>query len=220
MGSLTSLTDPAALIAADPSAVINLNATGCAREILRAIPNKVTVVDIVLRELEEGRPRGWRDADSLKELSAAGLVEIRKLGDVAEVHFEKLVVGPAAMTLDDGEAATIAFAVGCGGIAVTDEPKASRLCTRMYPQLAVGGTVDILAHPKVHSSLGKDLAEAVFRALYHGRMRVQSRHMEWVVGLIGTERVAECGSLPNAIRVVEQKLQQASAPPTDIRAKQ
>jgi predicted nucleic acid-binding protein len=210
MGSLTCLTDPAALIAADTSAVINLNATGCAREILRAIPNKVMVVDVVLRELEEGRPRGRRDADSLQALVAAGLVEIGKLGDIAALHFERLVVGPAAMTLDDGEAATIAFAVARGAIAVVDERKATRLCAQMFPELCVGCTVDMLAHPKVQQGLGKPtLAEAVFKALYQGRMRVLPQHVEWVIGLIGPEKAAMCSSLPNSVRVPQQRLQQA-----------
>jgi hypothetical protein len=53
----------------------------------------------------------------------------------------------------------------------------------------------------VQDGLGKDaLADAVFRALRDGRMRVFPHHMEWVVGLIGPERAAECASLPSAIR--------------------
>jgi predicted nucleic acid-binding protein len=210
MGSPTCLTDPAALIAADTSAVINLNATGCAAEILRAIPNKLMVVDVVRRELEEGKPRGRRDADLLEELVAAGLVEIGELGDVAAVHFERLVVGPAAMTLDDGEAATIAFAVARGAVAVVDERKATRLCAQMFPELSVGCTVDILKHPQVQNGLGKDLlADAVFRALQDGRMRVFPHHIEWVVGMIGPGRAAACISLPNAVRVLQQEAQQS-----------
>jgi predicted nucleic acid-binding protein len=210
MGSPTCLTDPAALIAADTSAVINLNATGCAAEILRAIPNKLMVVDVVRRELEEGRLRGRRDADLLEELVAAGLAQIGELGEVAAVHFEKLVVGPAAMTLDDGEAATIAFAVARGAVAVVDERKATRLCAQTFPELSVGCTVDILRHPQVLNGLGKDLlADAVFRALQDGRMRVFSHHIEWVVGMIGPERAAVCSSLPNAVRVLQEKARQS-----------
>jgi predicted nucleic acid-binding protein len=201
------LTDPAALIAADTSAVINLNATGCAAEILRAIPNKVMVVDVVVRELEDGRRHGRRDADSLQELIAAGLVEIGRLGDIAALHFERLVVGPAAMTLDDGEAATIAWAVAHGGIAVVDERKATRLCAQLFPHLCVGCTVDILAHPAVGFSLGKEmLAAAVFKALQNGRMRVFPQNIEWVVDLIGQEQAAACASLPMSVRKAQQGL--------------
>jgi len=210
MGSPTCLTDPAALIAADTSAVINLNGTGCAAEILRAIPNKLMVVDVVRRELGEGRLRGRRDADLLEELVAAGLAQIGELGDVAAVHFEKLVVGPAAMTLDDGEAATIAVAVARGAVAVIDERKAIRLSAEMFPELVVGCTVDILSHPNVHDSLGEQrVGEAVFNALCHGRMRVPPQYMEWVIGMIGRENVAKCSSLPNSIRAVHQNIERS-----------
>jgi len=201
MGSLTCLTDPAALIAADTSTVINLNATGCAREIVRAIPNKLVVVDVVAAELDEGQRRDRPYAGLLNQLVAAGHVEIVKLNDPAALHFEKLVVGPAAMTLDDGEAATIAYAVVHKGTAILDERKATRICAERFQKLRIGCTVDILAHPEVQKSLGKEmLAEAVFNALYNGRMRVFPHHVEWVVDLIGTDQAAACTSLPNSVR--------------------
>jgi predicted nucleic acid-binding protein len=205
MGSLPCLTDPALLIAADTSAVINLNATGCAAEILRAIPNKLMVVDVVRRELEEGRPRGRRDADMLKDLVAAGLAQIAELGQGAAVHFEKLVIGPAASTLDDGEAATISCAVARGGIAILDERKATRLCAELFPELCVGCTVDILRHPQVLDRLGNEmLGDAVFRALHDGRMRVFPHHIDWVVGVIGPEKAASCSSFPCSVRLLKE----------------
>jgi len=69
MGSRNRLTDPAGLVG-DTSAVINLNATGCAREILRALPNRFLVVDVVSKELDRGRHRGRSDADILEKLIA------------------------------------------------------------------------------------------------------------------------------------------------------
>jgi len=210
MGLPTCFTDPAALIAADTSTVINLNATGCASEIVRAIPNKLVVVDVVPAELDEGRRRGRQDADLLDELVAAALVEVVKLDEICTPHFEKLVVGSAALTLDDGEAATIAFAVGHKGIAVIDERKATRIAAESFTKLRIGCTVDILAHPKVQQALGKkELEDAVFNALYHGRMRVFPQHVKWVIGLIGTDRAAECISLPSSIRQAKAKLKEA-----------
>ncbi len=201
MGSLTCLTDPAALLVADASAIINLNASGCAEKIVKALPNRVAVVDIVPEELESGRSRGRRDADLLNELIAAGLVDMVKLDDEGERHFEQLVVGPAAMTLDDGEAATIAYAVAHWAIAIVDERKATRICGKRFPSLRVGCTVNIFEHQEVQRSLGNALlADAVFNALYHGRMRVFPHHVEWVVNLIGTDRAALCTSLPNSVR--------------------
>jgi predicted nucleic acid-binding protein len=215
MGLLTFLTDPAALVVADTSTVINLNATGCALEIIRAIPNKLVVVDVAAAELNEGRRRGRKDADLLAELVSARIVELVELDDSADTHFETLVVGPAAMTLDDGEAATIAYAVSHQGTPVIDERKATRICAERYPALQLGCTVDILAHSAVESYLGKEmLVNAVFNALQKGRMGVLSQHVRWVVDLIGPERAAQCTSLPKAIRQIQQNVSHA-----DVRSK-
>lgn len=201
MASSTLLNDSAVPLIADTSAIINLNSTGHAPEIVRALPNKLVVVDVVPGELDEGRERGRQDAELLNSLVAAGLIEIVKLNDTCAIHFEKLVVGPASMTLDDGEAATIAYAFVHEGIAIIDERKATRICGEMFPELRIGSTVDILAHPDVWRSLGKQLlAEGVLNALRNGRMRVPPHHIEWVVDLIGPEQAATCPSLPKAVR--------------------
>jgi predicted nucleic acid-binding protein len=203
----TLLTDPAVPLIADTSAIINLNSTGHAPEIVRAIPSKVVVVDTVSTELDDGRERGRQDADLLNSLVAAGLIEIVKLNDSCAIHFEKLVVGPASMTLDDGEAATIAYAFVHEGIAIIDERKATRICGEMFPELRICSTVDILAHPDVWRSLGKQLlAEAVLNALRNGRMRVLPHHIEWVVDLIGPEHAAACPSLPKAARKPQENV--------------
>jgi predicted nucleic acid-binding protein len=201
MESLSSLTDPHAFLVADASTVINVNASGCALKVLEALPNRVTVVDVVFGELEEGRQRQRRDADLLKELADSGHVEIVRLDEVGEGHFEQLTIGPAQMTLDDGEAATIGHAVARNGVALIDEGKAVRICAQLYPALPIGCSVDIFAHPAVGAALGRaSLADAVFNALCHGRMRVFPKHVEWVITLIGIERARLCTSLPNSVR--------------------
>jgi predicted nucleic acid-binding protein len=206
MGSLTCLTDPSLVIVADASAVINLNATGCARDIITALPNRVAVVDVVATELEQGRSRDRQDADLLKELVAAGLIEVVRLGEPDMAHFEELVIGPAARTLDDGEAATIAYAIAHDATPLVDERKANRICAERFPELRVGCTVDIFTHPEILQSLGKEaLGDAVSDALSHGRMRVFPHHLEWVIGLIGTKRAALCTSLPGAVRLTLAK---------------
>jgi predicted nucleic acid-binding protein len=206
MGSLTCLTDPTAVLVIDASAVINLNASGYAKEIFTALPNRIAVTNIVPKELETGRGRGRKDAAQLDELVAAGLVEIVQLDEKAEWYFEQLVVGPAATTLDDGEAGTIAYAVSKEATAVIDERKATRICGERFPTLRVGCTADIFAHEQVQHSLGATLlADALFSALYRGRMRVLPRHIDWVVGLIGRNRAALCVSLPNTVRLALPK---------------
>jgi predicted nucleic acid-binding protein len=199
--SLSSLTDPNALLIADASTVINVNASGCAKILLESIPARVVVVGAVLGELEEGRERQHQDAIELQKLVASRHIEIVTLDEVAEQYFEQLVVGPAEMTLDDGEAATIAYAVRQEGIAIIDERKASRICSQLFPELGVGCTVNIFKHPNIEKAIGRTaLSDAVFNALFHGRMRVFHHDIEWVVSLIGTERAALCASLPSSVR--------------------
>jgi len=201
MGSLTCLTDPDAPVVIDTSAAINVIATGCAADILRALPNRLLAVDAVPAELEEGRRRGRPDAVLLNELVMAGHIGIVSLGDSAGQIFEEFVIGRAAATLDDGEAATIAYAAEHGAIAIIDERKANRICRARFPALARGCTLDLFTHPGVLDALGRDrLAGAVLNALRKARMRVLPHHVEWVVRLIGVENAAECTSLSRAAR--------------------
>lgn len=201
MRPLSCLDDASALLVADTSVAINLNASGKAAEILYALPYKIAVVDVVPKELEVGLERGRRDAELTKSLARSGHLEVVSLGDSGWTHFEKLVTGTAAETLDDGEAATIAYAVEHGGVAVIDEDKATNICARRYPSLLVASSLDLFGHPMVCEALGTErLAEAVFFALRGARMRTLPRHHEWIFDLIGAGRAALCPSLPRFLR--------------------
>jgi predicted nucleic acid-binding protein len=201
----TSWADLDAILIADTSTIINLNASGNSREILRAVPNRVVVAETIFSELEAGKQQGHQDADYLKELLNDGLVEIITIGDVGTRHFEGLVIGPATATLDDGEAATIAIAIEQQGIAIIDERKAHRICSERYPDLRIGCTVDIFAHPAVLRTLGEQkLALSVFNALTDARMNVLPHHADWVVKLVGPEKAAHCHSLLKSVRQLEE----------------
>ncbi len=201
MGLSSGLTKPAAPLVADASTIINLVATGSAPAILNALPHRVAVVDVVPAELETGRARGWTTIEGLKRLLADKMLDLVTLPEQADAHFEGLVAGAAAETLDDGEAATIAYALSCNAVALIDERKATRICTERFPHLALASTVDILCHPDVQRQLGADaLGRAVYNALREGRMSVLPRQVDWVVGTIGLERAALCGSLPRRVR--------------------
>jgi predicted nucleic acid-binding protein len=187
----------------DTSTIINLNATGCAETILRHLPARLSVVDIVVEELENGRPTGRHDADMLHQLVTKGGIKVVNLNDQGMRFFEQLVVGPAASTLDDGEAATIAYAAtNCVPI-VIDEKKATRICSDIFPHIQVSHTVTILAHEAIRRNIGTQaLCEAVFNALQRGRMNVAQDHLQWVIELIGLERAATCLSLPKSVRTL------------------
>lgn len=195
------LFDPAIDIVADASIVINLNATGCCEAILDALPSDIFVVDIVEQELEYGRAQGRTDADVLGRLKAGGRVEVVGLGRPAMDQFRMLVDGPASQTLDDGEAATIAFADENNAVALIDERKANRICTERFPGLARKASVDLLAHPAVQKALGAEPHRvAVFNALYYGKMRVLPHHQQWVRDLVGPDAASKCMSLPRSVR--------------------
>jgi predicted nucleic acid-binding protein len=206
MRPLSCLDEACALLVADTSTVINLNASGSAAEILHALPYKIAIVDVVQQELDVGRERGRRDAQLTSFLVAANHLEVASLGESGWTHFEQLVTGAAAETLDDGEAATIAYALELSGAAVIDENKATKICARRYPSLLVASSLDLFGHPMVCDVLGpKRLAEAVFLALREARMRVLPRHHKWVLDLIGLERAALCPSLPRFLRDSDKK---------------
>lgn len=205
MRSSTALTDPASGLVADSSTVINLVATRTAAKVLAALPNRVVVVDTIPAELETGRRFGRKACDGLRELADAKIVEIVTLDDAGMAFFEELVVGPAAETLDDGEAATIAYALAHGSTALIDERKAMRICRQRFPHLQVACTLDVLMHDAVQQQLGpEELGNALFNALTDARMRVLPDHMPWAVLVIGEQRALSCESLP---RIVRSRLQ-------------
>lgn len=189
------------LLVVDTSVIINLNATGCAKQILDALPHRVVVADVVVGELEYGKSKGRSDAAMLADLVRAGLVTVTSLGEPGLSQFESLVIGTSAETLDDGEAATIAYAIEANACAVIDERKAIRISTERFPQIRLACTLDLLSHPTVYDTLGSTgVAEAVHLALLSARMRVLPGYINWVVHLIGIERVATCRSLPETVR--------------------
>ncbi len=189
------------LIIADASVAINLNATGRAMQILRALPFKVAVADVVEAELQEDRRGGRRDAALLAELVSAQRVSIVSLNGAALDVFGELVAGPAAETLDDGEAATIAYAVTHGAVPVIDERKGRRICNQRFGWLRLLSTAELFMQPAVEAALGRDaLSDAVFQALQNARMRVLPDYVAWVVALIGIDRALQWPSLPRGDR--------------------
>jgi hypothetical protein len=134
----------------------------------------------------------------------AGLIKQVELGPVGLTYFEQLVIGSAADTLDDGEAATLAYALEIGGTAIIDERKANRICMARFSKLQTATSVDLLSHQAVEDTLGRTaLAEAVFLALRDARMRVFPHHIDWVVTLIGADRAQQCPSLPRSARTAK-----------------
>ena len=192
----SSLTDASVIVIADTSVAINLNATGNAKAILRALPNRVHMAEPAIGELDFDKRTGRRDGELVAELLAEGLITATPLRETAAAHFESLVIGQGRDTLDDGEAATIAVGLETSGFVAIDERKAMRICAERFPTLTIGSTMDILAHDAVRDSLGdKALGDAIFLALRDARMRVLPSFARWAIGYIGRERATACPSL-------------------------
>lgn len=197
MGLPSCLFNRSAPLVLDASVAINLNATGNCASILDAVPNPIVILDVVSQELDVGRFKGRTDAEMVKTLIKSGLIQTVSLSPESEGNFLALVCGRGSATLDDGEAATIAWAVAHGGIPIIDEKKGLAICQERFPSVPTASTVDILSHADVVAALGPGaLVDAIFNALTLARMRVQDRHIPWVIEQIGFSRASECHSLP------------------------
>lgn len=201
MKAPSSIANLSAPLVADASSVVNLQATSCAAEILRALPNQLVIVDEAATEIRNGYERGYPGKESMQKLVQGGLIQHRSLGPRGLEILESLVVGSAAETLDDGEAATIAYALENGAIPIIDEHKATRICEVRFDKLVVASTMDLFAHPAVQRSIGRlELQRAVFDALQVARMRPPNHYLDWTVELVGKEKAALCPSLPRRAR--------------------
>ena len=201
MSHLGSWLEDAPSLVGDASVWINLVATGHAEELLRLSTAKHLITTAARTELESGRAKGRQAAEAVAELIALGLINEVALTNNDEAVFIDLVAGPTGSTLDDGEAATIAFAIASTSVALIDERKATALCNDRYPALLVMSTTDFLLAPPIVSGLQEEgISECFFRALTVARMRVPDRHLVRVCELLGSERRQMCRSLPAALR--------------------
>ena len=149
----------------DTSVVINLNATTCAADIVGALPYDVVVVDVVQEELQEDRRSSREDAVLLSALVASQHIRIVTLNEPALRLFGELVAGPAADTLDDGEAATIAYAIATTQcLPLTSARRGEYACSG---SACCGvSTVDMFADDAVEAALGRArLSNAVFNGI-------------------------------------------------------
>lgn len=189
-------TNPADIIVADASVLINLNATGHFEAIIRSFVCNFQVTQNAFEELKRGSRNGHADASAVETLMKAGLLTVVALTDAAEPVYRSLIEGPASETLDDGEAATIAQAHAISGVALIDEKKASRLCNGRFPDLSLRSTAELLLDSRISEALGALHAEAVLMALTKARMNVHPEHLDAVRQLIGDHNATRCRSLP------------------------
>jgi predicted nucleic acid-binding protein len=201
MPRLSSLSEVRATVVADASVTINLCASGVGDAILAALPFQVVMAPEAIAEITEDRRTGRADCLSLRRYLEAGLIERVVLDDEAHQIFADLVIGAAADTLDDGEAATIALGISQGKTVAIDEAKANSLCEKRFPDLGRIASSDLFMAQSVVTALGREAhGAALFDALRFARMRVDKLHLDEVTRVLGTTRAAECLSLPRTYR--------------------
>ncbi len=201
MTQFSCLSDQCGLLLLDASVVVNLNATGYAERILRALPAKILVPKPVVTELRNGMKAGHTDAIDLQCLLDGGAATEFAIPGPAQQEYIALVSGTSAQSLGDGEAATIACAHGTTAWAAIDERKARRICAERYPQIMVVSTVDILAHDAVIAAFSEqELSDAILAALQVARMQVQAHQLDWVISRVPPEKLMKCVSLPRSVR--------------------
>lgn len=185
-------------LVADASAVINLLGTGMPVALLRNLGMRVLIAAEAYSEVRRHPIQGEPIEPVMAALASERLIEQVQLGNQGRSVFLELVANDLSGGLDDGEASTIAAALehSNDAVVVIDEKKAARLLSERWPGRRCVSTVTLLAQPPIRRGLPDGaFADAVFSALQHARMRVPTDGLEWVVGLIGAERAAECPSL-------------------------
>ncbi len=196
--------EPDVPVVTDASVIINLNATRAAAAIIDGFPNRFLVTETVRRELFAGGSRRHGSWEGLEALIHDGSIELVELEPGDAPVYRSLVEGGFKETLDDGEAATIAYAVGRGAVALIDERKARMICADRFPTLRLASSVDVLCHGLVKRALGESgQRDVIFRALRDARMQVVPRdRLREVVERIGADRAAKCPSLPRWARTM------------------
>ncbi len=190
--------DPIDTVVLDASVAINLLGTGVARDILSVVPWRVVIERRAHREIRRHPIGGCDHAAELRawELNGrAGTVSLR--ADMRQT-FNELTSGSLIRTLDDGEAATIAYALGDSErtVPVIDEKKATKIFQQRWPNRQLLETADIFQALVEAGLVSKRFAsDAVYSALTHARMHVSHRMRPWVLDLIGSSRASACPSL-------------------------
>jgi predicted nucleic acid-binding protein len=187
----------------DASAIINLLGTGQAQHLLSLLRVPIFAEHTAIREVTRHPIQGGDHVAELSALEAQGCLQPRMMGDEARALFRGLIASDLSGGLDDGEAATIAYAVAHSAVAVPviDERKATRIFGKRWSNRLAIGTMALLSDSRIVDGIGREqLRDAVHSALVHARMRVPRELHDWTITLIGAERVATCPSLARFLR--------------------
>ncbi len=202
--ALTSaLIDQIDTVVLDASVAINFLGTAVSRDILAVMPWNVVIERRAHREIRRHPIDGLDHVSELEAWELDGYARVVSLQPQARGIFDDLTAGSLAETLDDGEAATIAYAVSGSErtVPVIDEKKAKRIFHQSWPSrrlLETAGVFQSLVDAGLISN--RFASDSIYAALTNARMHVSHRLRPWVVDLIGSSRAAKRPSLGQAAR--------------------
>ena len=182
----------------DASCAINFLGTGVAELVIGALPSAVLIEKHAFMEVRRHPIEGRDHESELGSLQRKGLLKVVSLSEAGNRIMRDSGETSLDLELDDGEAATIAYAVseGLSTVPVIDERKATRLFKKRWPDLPIIDTVTLFQMLVQHKWLSlSEVRNAIYSALLHARMQVAPSLRPWVVGMIGEQRAAECPSL-------------------------
>lgn len=181
----SSLTDNYSTLVLDTSVIINLEASGIGKEILRVIDNDFATTMEVANDIKEiSKILHQKTISFLDSIVASELLPVLSQTDSEKrIHREILNI---RSRLSESEVATIALAKSRSFTPIVDEKLGRRIASEVLLGHLVGRTLDVLLHPRVLSHFDQvSVNQAIYKALRVGRMQISKDDCDFVVGLIG-----------------------------------
>jgi len=180
----------------DASVLLNILGTASPELILRNLGRACIIDEVAISEVSLDPVTGCPCRELLEFFQSEGLLRVVRMENEVYEHFISLTGAAPPDDLDDGEAATIAQATCNGWTAVLDERKATRIAMACLSETQVLTSVDLLGARELSAVLGDaKVADMLYLALRHARMRVPTDMRSWVIRTLGPNRVADCPSL-------------------------
>lgn len=201
MSNSSFCTEPFQKLVLDASSAINIITCGHSRALIESLPHELVITPNAIQEIHNGKLYGHNESDELTRLLDEMIIREVNLSSQATAVYHGLIQGSVLKSLDDGEAATIGYAIENSCLALIDEKKAINICRDIYPNLEILTTTEVLLHNSTLTAIGEiGQAEAIFNALTIGRMRVPNHLLQSVISMIGADRAGLCHSLPRPAR--------------------
>jgi hypothetical protein len=172
----------------DACCVLNFSASGRFVEIIRSVPAKVVVTQVVMdRELlslqrlvEEGHADSWQFQEAIDQ----GILLVE---DFCAEHEEETFLGYAFVLGDDGESATGAIAIHREWAIATDDRQAISFFRKEAPGLQIISTLEIIKHwSEISNVSSAELRAVLLNIRSRGRYAPHRHHplLRWWEGII------------------------------------